>query len=92
MYTRTDEESGKLINVAGDSYIMFVEWNTEGEVSSSSVHSFGSATLDSDSPHYADQSPLFAEPREKPVRLELEDLLEHATRDYSPLNTMGALE
>ena len=64
---------------------MFVEWDRNGQVSSSSVHSFGSATLDENSPHYADQSPLFVEMREKPVRLELEDLLQHASRDYSPL-------
>lgn len=84
VYTTTEESSGKMLNVAGDSYIMFVEWNSKGAVSSTSVHSFGSATLDETSPHYADQSPLFVEMREKPVRLELEDVLRHATRDYVP--------
>lgn len=84
VYTETDEETGKRYDVAGDSYIMFVEWDVDGQVSSSSMHSFGSATLDESSPHYDDQSPLFVEMREKPVRLELEDLLQHASRDYSP--------
>jgi acyl-homoserine-lactone acylase len=84
VYTQTDKDSGKMFDIAGDSYIMFVEWDREGQVSSSSMHSFGSATQDEMSPHYADQSPLFVQMREKPVRLELEDLLQHASRDYSP--------
>jgi penicillin amidase/acyl-homoserine-lactone acylase len=84
VYTEADPESGKLLNVAGDSYIMFVEWDSEGRVSSRSVHSFGSATLDANSPHFADQAPLFLQMREKPVRMELEDLLQHASRDYRP--------
>jgi len=84
-YFDPDENSGKMLDVAGDSYIMFVEWDQDGAVSSHSVHSFGSATLDADSPHFADQAPLFIDMREKPVRLDLEDLLQHASRDYSPL-------
>jgi acyl-homoserine-lactone acylase len=86
VYTVPDEDSGKQWNVAGDSYIMFVEWDSDGEVSSSSVHSFGTATLDENSRHYADQSPLFIEMREKPVYWYLDDLLQHASRDYSPLS------
>lgn len=84
IYSETDVETGKRYAVAGDSYIMFVEWDTDGRVNSSSVHNFGSATLDEESVHYDDQSALFIEMREKPVRLELNDLLKHATRDYSP--------
>ncbi len=84
VYTEADEGTGKLLDVAGDSYIMFVEWDATGEVTSTSVHSFGSATLDEASPHYADQVPLFLKMQEKPVRLDLADLLEHASRDYRP--------
>lgn len=86
IYTEADPQTGKHIAVAGDSYIMFVEWDERGKVSSSSVHNFGSATLDANSPHFVDQSPLFAQMQEKPVRLELSDVLQHATRDYSPLD------
>lgn len=86
IYTQTDEQTGKRYAVAGDSYIMFVEWDKDGGVSSSSVHNFGSATLDENSVHFADQSPLFVGMKEKPVRLEIDDLLQHATRDYSPLD------
>ena len=85
VYGAPNPEHGRLINQAGDSYIMFVEWDPQGRVHSSSVHSFGSATLDASSKHYADQSPLFAAMREKPMYLELEELLQHSSRDYSPL-------
>jgi acyl-homoserine-lactone acylase len=85
VYGAPDPEHGTLINQAGDSYIMFVEWDPQGRVHSSSVHSFGSATLDASSKHYADQSPLFAAMREKPMYLELEELLQHSSRDYTPL-------
>lgn len=84
VYTEAEESTGKRFNIAGDSYIMFVEWDSNGQVSSTSSHSFGSATLDQSSPHYADQTPLFINMQEKPVRMELADLLKHATRDYSP--------
>jgi penicillin amidase/acyl-homoserine-lactone acylase len=84
VYTETDAETGQLHNVAGDSYIMFVEWDEAGTVRSRSIHNFGSATLDAASPHYDDQAPLFVEFRDKPVRLELEALLPHASRDYRP--------
>ena len=84
VYGAPDPEDGTLIAGAGDSYIMFVEWDAEGEPNSISVHNFGSATLDPDSPHYADQAPLYSAMREKPVYIRLEDLLQHHSRDYSP--------
>jgi len=82
VYTETDTKSGRLHNVAGDSFIMFVTWDADGRVTSRSVHNYGSATRDAESPHYADQVPLFLEHRDKPVWLDLEDLLHHASRDY----------
>jgi penicillin amidase/acyl-homoserine-lactone acylase len=84
VYTDADPDTGIRKNVAGDSYIMFVEWDAKGAVSSRSIHNFGSATLDASSPHYADQAPLFVNQQDHEVWFELEELLAHATRDYRP--------
>jgi acyl-homoserine-lactone acylase len=76
------DEDGRFVGVAGDTYIMAVEWDTEGVLRSRSIHQFGSATLDDTSPHYADQADDF-------VRMELrnfpwtqDEVLTQATRDY----------
>lgn len=84
VYADSDPKTGRLHNVAGDSYIMFVEWDADGAVSSRSIHNFGSATLDSSSPHYADQAPLFINHEDRKVRLDLADVLANASRDYRP--------
>jgi len=89
VYGELEEESGRQINVAGDSYIMFVEWDQEGRVSSRSSHSFGSATLDVDSLHYDDQVELFLAMEEKPVYLDKAQLMQHLSRSYSPLSPEG---
>ena len=75
---------GRLIAQAGDTFIMFVAWDKKGLVSSRSVHQFGSATLDEHSPHYADQTPLFAEERTKVVYFSEEQLKPHIAADYAP--------
>ena len=51
---------GRIVGVAGDSYVLLVEWDAQGRVSSRSVQPYGSATLESGSPHYADQAPAWA--------------------------------
>lgn len=80
----TSEEDGTLSAHGGDTLIMFVEWDRNGKLSSESVHPFGSATLDRSSPHYADQSPLFASMRVKPVRFTREELEGHIAESYRP--------
>jgi len=42
------------------------------------------AALDAKSPHYADQSQLFAEEQLKPVRLDEAEIRAHLERDYRP--------
>lgn len=79
VYGQPTNAKGELSNTAGDSYIMFARWNEKGDFSASSVHSFGSATLDKSSPHFDDQVPLFVEHREKPVILDKQQLLLRAT-------------
>ncbi|SDK79275.1 penicillin acylase family protein [Microbulbifer yueqingensis] len=75
---------GRLENHAGDSYIMFAEWDAEGRVHSRAVHNFGAATLDDTSPHFADQAPLFAAEKLRPVYFYREALESHVSRRYRP--------
>lgn len=83
VYGRPDPD-GRLHAVAGDTYVMFVTWDKDGKLSSKSIHQFGSATLDEASPHYADQTPLFAAMQTKPVWFTEDELKGHIARDYRP--------
>lgn len=78
------EADGRLRAVNGDCYIMFVEWDRQGRLTSRSIHQFGSATLDTASPHYADQAPLFAAHRTKPVLFTEAQLAGAIARTYRP--------
>ena len=79
-----DPEDGLFKNRAGDSYVMFIEWDTQGNVRSQSIHNYGSATLDATSRHYDDQMLMFTEHKLKPMRLNLSDLEPFASRRYRP--------
>ena len=83
LYGRPDPD-GRLHGVNGDCYIMWMDWDRNGKLSSKSIHQFGSATLDESSPHYADQSPLFAAHQTKPVWFTEAQLQGHVERDYRP--------
>jgi penicillin amidase/acyl-homoserine-lactone acylase len=63
---------------------MFVTWDRQGRLSSDSVHQFGSATLDAQSPHYADQSPLFVAMKTKPVLFTFAQLKGQIEAEYRP--------
>lgn len=78
------DPDGRLHGVNGDSYYMFVDWDREGRLTSRSVHQFGAATSEPASPHYADQAPLFAAHKTKPVLFTEAELKGHIARDYSP--------
>ncbi|MBX3446618.1 MAG: acylase [Parvibaculaceae bacterium] len=77
-------EDGTFTARGGDTLIMFVEWDRAGRLRSESIHPFGSATLDRNSPHYADQSPLFVGMETKPVRFTPEELEGHVKESYRP--------
>ena len=55
-----------------------------GEVSAKSLHQFGSSTRDSNSPHYSDQSGIFAREEMKPVLMDLEKIKKNSIRSYRP--------
>jgi len=83
LYASPDPD-GRLHGVNGDSYYMFMDWDRQGHLTARSIHQFGSATQDFASPHYADQSPLFAAHQTKPVLFTEADLKGQIERDYSP--------
>jgi acyl-homoserine-lactone acylase len=78
------QPDGTLTAAAGDTFIMFVTWDKTGKLSSDSIHQFGSATLDRNSPHYADLAPLFAAMKTKPVLFTQSQLAGHVEADYRP--------
>ncbi len=69
---------------AGDCYVLMVTWDPDGTVRSRSIHQFGSATSRPDSPHYADQAPLFVARETKPVWLDEDELRTNLKEEYRP--------
>ena len=78
------EKNGKRLPTAGDCFFELVEWSPSGEVSAKSLHQFGSSTKDSNSPHYSDQSEIFAREEMKPVLMDLEKIKKNSIRSYRP--------
>jgi len=78
------QSDGTLTAEGGDTLIMFVTWDKNGRLSSQSIHQFGSATLDESSSHYADQTPLFAAMKTKPVLFTEDELKGQIAADYRP--------
>ena len=73
-----------LTAVAGDTHIMYADWDEYGVLELDSIHQFGAATLDESSPHYDDQAPLFARGEYKRMPMTLEAVLPLSQRDYRP--------
>jgi acyl-homoserine-lactone acylase len=78
------QEDGRLKGYVGDSYVLLIRWDADGKVHSFSIHQYGSATLDENSPHYADQSPLFVKRQLKPVWFDEADIRANLEREYRP--------
>lgn len=76
------QPDGRMRVKHGDSFIMLINWDKAGRVSSQSIQPYGAATNRPDSPHYTDQMKLFVEHRFKPVHFEASDLANHARRAY----------
>ncbi len=85
VYATGDLAKDKFLHgVAGDTYIVIADWAPDGTYKLSTIHQFGSATLDAASPHYGDQAPLFAEEQFKEPPMTLEAEVAEASRDYRP--------
>ena len=79
-----EPEDGVFEAWAGDSYIMEVSWDIDGRVTSRSIHQFGTAATRPDSPHYADQAPLFAAMEMKPTWFDATELEPNIVCRYRP--------
>lgn len=66
----------------GDTWMAVVEWDENGKQSADVLHQFGSATLDSTSPHFNDQAPLFAKQQWRKAWLTRSEVERHASRRY----------
>ncbi len=78
------QPDGTLKGEAGDSYILMPEWDAQGKLSSQSLHQYGSATKDEQSPHFADQAALFQRREMKPVYMDEAELEGKVQIEYSP--------
>lgn len=77
---------GKLHANAGDTWIALVEWDQDGAMNADLIHQYGSATLDKNSPHYADQAEMFVNREWRKALRTREDIEASATRSYTPLD------
>lgn len=77
-------ENGQIYGRAGDCYVLLVTWDKEGGVRSRSIHQYGSASVRPDSPHYADQAPLFCRRELKPVWLDETEIRANLKSEYRP--------
>lgn len=82
VYGLDPDDDGVLTAAAGDGLFLFVEWDAQGDQSIRSIHPYGSATSRPDSPHWADQAPLFAAQETKRLALDPAELRLQAERTY----------
>ncbi|WP_108810396.1 penicillin acylase family protein [Sphingorhabdus sp. Alg231-15] len=84
IYPAEVRDDGKLHAIAGDTWIAMVEWDRSGKQSARVIHQFGNATLDKNSPHYADQAELFVAEKWRTALIERGEIEAAATRRYRP--------
>lgn len=82
VYASRESGDFPLTAAGGDTYILYADWSGSRDVEIKTIHQFGAATLDENSPHYADQASVFAAEEWKTPPMQLDALLEEATADY----------
>lgn len=82
IYTKSVDD--KEVAIAGDCFFQIIEWDEYGVVNAKSIHQYGSATKDSNSPHYSDQSDLFSKHKMKDSFIRFNDLKENIKKSYTP--------
>jgi acyl-homoserine-lactone acylase len=78
------QKDGKMKVVHGDSFIMLINWDKAGKVSSQSIQPYGAATNRPESRHYTDQMKLFVDRKYKPVHFEWADAVAQGGKVYRP--------
>lgn len=76
-------KKGKLKTYVGDSYIILVDFDTQGNPSIETINAYGASNR-KDSPHYTDQMELWATQKTKPMTLDKKAVYENAVRVYRP--------
>jgi penicillin amidase/acyl-homoserine-lactone acylase len=84
VYPASATDTGAWTAAGGDTFILYADWSPDGAQAIRTIHQFGAATVDVQSPHYADQAPLFATEQWKTPPMTLDALLAEATADYRP--------
>ena len=80
----SDLKDDKWVAHSGDCFFQIVDWDENGNLYSESIHQFGSATKDSRSKHYSDQSKLFSNLKMKKVLMDLEEIKNNLEKTYEP--------
>lgn len=77
------QKDGTLKITGGDGYILYARFGKEGLPKLESVNMYG-ASAKPESPHYADQVPLYLQQKTKPMTLDKATVLQQAVRVYAP--------
>ncbi len=75
---------GRIVADAGDTFILLVEWDRDGNLTSHAVQPFGGAMSHPESPHHADQARLFTAKQLRPVWFDESQLAKHTRSRYRP--------
>ncbi len=78
------QKNGTLRAYDGDTLIIFVTWDKNGQVSARSISPYGATESHPHSPHYNDQTRMFVAMKTKPVWFTNAELKGHIEAEYAP--------
>lgn len=83
VHAREDEKDGRLVGLAGDSYVLIVAFDEDGVASSQAIHQYGNVNVP-ESPHYADQATMFVKREMRNSWLSEADISANTSVSYHP--------